>query len=121
MTVKAVDANWNLVETIIDTIGITSSDSSASLPANAALVAGTKTFSVTLNKVGSTTLTARDLTDESKTSNTSPATTVGAGTPRKLTIQTLPSATAIAGVAFAQQPVIRVEDSAGNLVPTNGL
>src|SRR5206468_8469202 len=33
----------------------------------------------------------------------------------KLTIQTQPSSTAIAGVVFAQQPVIRIEDQYGNL------
>ena len=41
-----VDANWNPVSST-DTVGITSSDTNAGLPANAALVAGTKTFSVT--------------------------------------------------------------------------
>src|SRR5439155_25778364 len=33
----------------------------------------------------------------------------------RLTLQTQPSLTAIAGVAFAQQPVIRIEDQFGNL------
>src|SRR5439155_8102802 len=33
----------------------------------------------------------------------------------RLSIQTQPSSTAVAGVAFAQQPVIRVEDQYGNL------
>src|SRR5206468_140554 len=119
VTVNAVDANWNLVNTIADTVGLSSSDSNATLPANAALVSGTRTLSVTLNTVGGQTLTASDLTDGSKTANTSPTITVGGGTPRKLTIQTQPSATATAGAAFAQQPVIRVEDAGGNLVATD--
>jgi hypothetical protein len=38
VTVNAVDANWNLVSTITDTVQITSADNNASLP-NAALVA----------------------------------------------------------------------------------
>src|SRR5204863_2398857 len=76
-------------------------------------------FSVTLNTVGSATLTASDLTDAGKTANTSPAITVGGGTPVKLTIQTQPSSIATAGAAFAQQPVIRVEDAGGNLVATD--
>src|SRR5262249_38788861 len=38
------------------------------------------------------------------------------GSPARLTVQTQPSPNATAGVIFAQQPVIRVEDSAGNLV-----
>src|SRR6185436_3908710 len=36
-----------------------------------------------------------------------------------LTIQTQPSATAIAGAAFATQPVIRIEDAFGNLVTSD--
>ena len=61
MTVNAVDANWNLVSTN-DTIAITSSDPNAVLPANAALVGGTKTFSVTNRTAGSWTVTASDVT-----------------------------------------------------------
>src|SRR5207302_1455123 len=54
VTVNAVDANWNVVSST-DTVALTSSDANATLPANAALVAGTKTFSVTLATVGSRT------------------------------------------------------------------
>jgi hypothetical protein len=35
ITVNAVDANWNLVNTASDTVGITSSDTHAALPGNA--------------------------------------------------------------------------------------
>ncbi len=119
VSVNAVDANWNVVDTISDTVGITSSAGTATLPANAALVSGTKTFSVTLNTVGSATLTASDITDSNKTASTSPAITVGGGTPKKLTIQTQPSSTATAGTALSQQPVVRVEDAGGNLVATD--
>jgi hypothetical protein len=55
VTVNAVDANWNLVSTAVDTVNISSSDASAVLPANAALVAGTRAFSVTLKTAGSAT------------------------------------------------------------------
>jgi hypothetical protein len=37
------------------------------------------------------------------------------GAANKLIIQTQPSATAIAGVSFAQQPVLQVQDQFGNL------
>src|SRR5439155_940233 len=47
VTVNAVDANWNVVNTN-DTVAVTSSDANAALPANAALVTGTKSLSVTL-------------------------------------------------------------------------
>jgi autotransporter-associated beta strand protein len=92
VTVNGVDANWNVVSAATDTVAITSSDANATLPANAALVAGTKTFSVTLNTVGSSiygtgrTVTATDATDGTKTANTSPATTVNAGAFAKLQI-----------------------------------
>src|SRR5207249_9517780 len=56
VTARAVDANWNLLTNVTDTVGITSSDANASVPANAPLIAGTKTFSVTLRTAGSSTL-----------------------------------------------------------------
>src|SRR5439155_5778378 len=60
VTVNSVDANWNLISTN-DTVKITSSDAAATLPANAALVSGTKSFSTTLNTVGSSTVTASNV------------------------------------------------------------
>ena len=62
VTVNAVDANWNQVNTVTNTAGITSSDANATLPANAALVAGTQTFSVTLKTTGSATVTGVTVT-----------------------------------------------------------
>src|SRR5262249_34683935 len=44
---------------------------------------------------------------------------VSAGAADHLTIQAQPSASATAGVVFAQQPVLRIEDAFGNLVSTN--
>ena len=98
VTVNAVDANWNRVSSVGDTVRITSSDANATLPANAALVAGTQTFTVTLLTAGSRTVTATDVTDGTKTANTSPATTVTAGAFTKLQIL-LPGETAAAGTA----------------------
>src|SRR5439155_516669 len=71
VTVNAVDANWNLVTNVTHTVGITSSDSNATVPTNAALAAGSKTFSVTLKTSGSATVTATDISDGTKTANTS--------------------------------------------------
>ena len=77
VTVNAVDANWNLVNTVTDTVAITSNDSKAKLPSNAALVVGTGTFSVTLETVSNpatTTITASDATPNTAiTPDTSPA------------------------------------------------
>src|SRR5439155_991028 len=78
VTVNAVDANWNLVSST-HTVGITCTDPNDLLPANAALVAGTKSFSLTSKTVGSWTVTATDITDGTKTANTSPSITVNAG------------------------------------------
>ena len=76
VVVNAVDATWHPAPMPYDTINITSTDGSATLPADAALVGGTKTFTVTFNSEGSYTLTATDVTDGTKTANTGAATTV---------------------------------------------
>jgi len=52
----------------------------------------------------------------SLSSTTSGVVAVSPAAASRLTIRTQPSATATAGVAFAQQPVIRIEDSFGNLI-----
>src|SRR5438552_11692038 len=61
------------------TVGITSTDTNATLPANAALASGTQMFNVTLKTAGTKTLTATDITDGTKTANTSPLITVNPG------------------------------------------
>ena len=71
-----MDANWNLVNSASDTVGITSSDGNASLPANAALSSGTQTFNVTFKTAGSQTVTASDVTNGGISPNTGAATTV---------------------------------------------
>src|SRR5207249_1920811 len=94
VTVNAVDGNWNLVTNVNDTVAITSTDPNAGLPANSALVAGTKTLSLTNRTVGSWTVTATDSTDNSKTANTSPALTVSHGAFAKLQLL-VPGETAV--------------------------
>jgi hypothetical protein len=68
--VNAVDAYWNVVNSS-DTINLTSSDATAVLPADAALSLGSRTFSVTFSSPGDWTVTATDVTDGTKTANTS--------------------------------------------------
>src|SRR5262249_36844051 len=85
VTVNAVDANWNLINTN-DTVAITSSDANAALPANAALVSGSKIFSVTLKTAGSATVTASNVTHSAITANTSPSITVNVGAFAKLQV-----------------------------------
>jgi hypothetical protein len=96
VTVKAVDANWNLVSTASDTVAISSSDANATLPANAALSGGAQTFSVKFNTAGSRTVTATDITDSSKTANTSPSITVNLGAFARLQVL-MPGETAAPG------------------------
>src|SRR5207249_1548750 len=91
VTVNGVDANWNLVTNATHTVGMISSATNATLPANASLVSGTKSLSITLNSIGSATVTASDISNPSYPSDTSPSITVGGGTPRRLAIQTQPS------------------------------
>src|SRR5207247_1000232 len=95
VTVRAVDANWNLVSST-HTVGITCTDPNDLLPANAALVAGTKSFSLTNKTAGSWTITATDITDSTKTANTSPSITVNSGAFTKLQIL-MPGETAAPG------------------------
>src|SRR2546430_11543485 len=52
VTVRGVDANWNLVGTN-DNVHVTSSDANATLPSDALLSSGSQTFSVTFKTAGS--------------------------------------------------------------------
>src|SRR5262249_19288159 len=79
-------AFWNLTSSVTDTVDFNSSDANATLPADTALVNGTASFSVTFKSAGNQTLTVSDVTDGSKTSNTSPAITVNAGAFAKMQI-----------------------------------
>ncbi|HEU0010069.1 MAG TPA: hypothetical protein VFT34_09670, partial [Verrucomicrobiae bacterium] len=55
-TVNAVDAYWNPIDTVTDSVAISSSDPNAVLPGNAALVGGTQSFSIVLRTAGSATV-----------------------------------------------------------------
>ncbi len=129
VTVNAVDANWNLVTSATPTVAITSSDVNATLPANAPLVAGTRTFSVTLRTAGSRTVTATDVAAV-LTPGTSAAVTVSAGAATALQVL-LPGETAAPGsptgktgsptdqtVGGSFLVVVRAVDGYWNLVTT---
>ncbi|HAV61912.1 MAG TPA: hypothetical protein DCY13_06065, partial [Verrucomicrobiales bacterium] len=113
VTVRAVDANWNVVGSVTDVVGFTSSDGSAVLPANGNLVAGLGTFDVTFRTAGGQTATVSDLTDGAKSADTSPAVTVNAASIARLALVTQPGG-AGAGAPFGQQPVIETQDAFGN-------
>ncbi len=80
VTVRAVDAYWNLVPAT-DTVGITSSDTSANLPPDAALIGGQGTFNVIAQAGGATTFTATDVSDGGKAAATSTAIAVANSAP----------------------------------------
>jgi hypothetical protein len=98
ITVDAVDSSCAIVNTVADTVHLTSTDSNAVLPANAALVGGTKSFSVTLKTAGSRTITASDVTNPAKAAGTSSSVTVVAAAFTKLQLL-VPGETAAPGTA----------------------
>ncbi|HKW51119.1 MAG TPA: hypothetical protein VJQ53_05230, partial [Candidatus Eisenbacteria bacterium] len=63
ITVRACDNTWTTVTTISNSIQITSSDASATLPSPAQLNSGTRTFTVTMNSGGNFNVLAHDQTD----------------------------------------------------------
>src|SRR5947207_6657718 len=63
VTVRACDAQWNVVPTVTNAIQMLASDASATLPAPAQLQAGVLNATVTLNAGGSFTVYAHDQTD----------------------------------------------------------
>src|SRR5213075_2425516 len=112
--VRLEDALGNLVTTDSSTV-ITAARSlgTAALQGttSATAVSGVATFS-NLSYTKAETITI-GFSSGSLTGATSTNVTVNPAAANKLTIQTQPSAAATAGVAFASQPVVRVEDTYG--------
>jgi hypothetical protein len=117
VTANAVDANWNVVNTVTDVVRITSSDVNATLPVSAAFVAGTKDFSVTLGTTGTATVTATDTTDGTKTADTSPSITVDAGAATTLALTSGNNQAGGVGSTLPGSFVVTVRDAGGNPVP----
>ncbi|MGZ4381303.1 MAG: invasin domain 3-containing protein [Gaiellaceae bacterium] len=78
VTVRAVDANWNVVTTAPnDTVQLTSLTDPLAVPSvGVALSSGTALVNFTLDSAGTQTVTATDVTDGGKTLNTSAGVTV---------------------------------------------
>jgi hypothetical protein len=76
-SVTAVDLFNNPVTSYGGTVHFTSSDSTATLPGNSTLTGGTGSFSATLNKSGSQTITATDTATSSLTGTSSPIAVLG--------------------------------------------
>jgi hypothetical protein len=63
ITVRACDNTWTVVPTISNSIQITATDASATLPQPAQLQSGVRTFTVTFNAAGTFHILAHDQTD----------------------------------------------------------
>jgi hypothetical protein len=86
LTLRAVDAYWNLVPGINDSVDLSSTDAFAGMPATTTLQNGLKLLSVTLYKSGAQTITAHDASNGSITDNTSSPVTVIGGSFSKVLI-----------------------------------
>jgi hypothetical protein len=116
---KIEDAGGNIVTTNTSTVSATFTSGGFTVSnASVAAVAGVATFSaLALNApAGSYTLT---FSDGGFTTAVSTSIVVGVGTASQLVITTQPSSTVANSVALAQQPVVKIEDSGGNIVTTN--
>lgn len=76
ITVRAVDSNWNPISSATDVVHLASSDSSDVMPLDAGLSAGEGSFIIQVGNSGTRTITASDVTDDTKTSDTSSTLTV---------------------------------------------
>jgi len=135
VTVRAVDAYWNTVTTVTDTVGITSNDVLAALPVNAVLVNGIKTnFSIRLNTISdspaTTTITATNITNGTITPYTTAPITVIVGAYTRLVV-ILPGEEEAPGIAIGKTGTPNAQvagesfsvkiiavDAAGNIVPS---
>jgi hypothetical protein len=79
---------------------------------------GVVSFTVSSITSGSVTFTATDTTDTTVITQTA-GVSFTSGTASKLAFSTQPSSTGTAGTALAQQPVVKVEDSNGNIVTSS--
>jgi hypothetical protein len=96
-TVTAESANGNTATGYTGTVQFSSSDPAAVLPANAKLINGTATFTVTLKTAGSQTITATDTANSSLT-GASGAVSVTAAAASQFVVAA--PATAVSGSAF---------------------
>ena len=79
ITVRAVDAYWNVVSGVNDRVALTSTDPFAGIPAETTLVSGQLIFPGRLFKSGTQTITARDVDNSAIQNNTSGNVTIVGG------------------------------------------
>jgi hypothetical protein len=116
--VKVEDAAGNVIASDASTVTATLSSGGVSVtPATKVAVAGVATFTgFTVNApIGAYTVT---FSDGALTSAVSTSVAVTVGAPSQLVITSEPSASVATGVALSAQPVVKVEDTGGNVVTT---
>jgi len=113
VSVWATDAYWNPVVSG-DNVRVSSSDVLASTPVTGLLTNGFRQFNVTLNTVGSQTLSVNDLTNASIQAMTSPGILVQPNAVHHFVINTITSPQ-VAGVPVSV--TIRATDVSGNTIP----
>jgi hypothetical protein len=79
LTVRAVDAFWNLVTGVADSIALGSSDAAAGMPARTRLTGGQALIPTTLYRTGSQRIWASDITQPAMRPDTSSAVQVNGG------------------------------------------
>lgn len=109
VTVSALDAFDNVATGSTAIVTLASGPAAGTLPGPTALVAGTRTVSVTLERAGDATLTA----DAPGLAAGSDTVTVGPGVPAELRLTAPPSATA--GTPF--DVTVSARDGYGNVIP----
>ncbi|MGA2524322.1 MAG: hypothetical protein ABSF65_09265, partial [Candidatus Bathyarchaeia archaeon] len=115
VTVTAKDAYGNTATGYTGTVKITSSDSQATLPANAKLTNGIGTFSVTLKTAGSQSITATDTVTSTITGSQTGITVNPTGA-TKLVFTAGTSQSLTAGTVSPTAIVIQRQDQYGNAV-----
>src|SRR5439155_1979274 len=118
------DAGGNTVTTDTSTVTVAIANNAGAGTLSGTLtkaaVAGVASFSANalkIDKIGTGyTLSA---TDGSLTGANSSGFNITVGSPVKLAFTTSPSASTVAGVAFATQPVVTVQDAGGNTITTD--
>ncbi len=111
--VNGVDAHWNVVTTAADSFGVSSTDLTASLPANTNLANGTRSLSITLNTAGSHTVSAYQLNNPQIANGQSPSINIIPQNLDHFAFETIPSPVN-AGISFSV--TIRAETNLNQIV-----
>ncbi len=112
VSIYSTDPYWNPVPSA-DNVRVTATGSYTASPSSGTLSNGFRQFTVTLNTVGSQTVSVSDLTNGSISGTTSPLIQVTASAPNHFAFNTITSPQ-IAGAPFSV--TIRAVDSGGNTV-----